>query len=163
MKKHIYLLILSVFLFVSSVQAMPPSPPAIPFNTAAPGTMGLTTPFAAHNLKCTKTISSTPVTLTLPEISNGIIWVTTGASVIVLPTAGATFDGATVKFKSIVAVAYSIDNTAQVSVLYGTDLASGFKVTSSGVVDEEISFTWDNTASKWRTSDINGVFIDGGA
>lgn len=130
---------------------------------ASPTEAGGTTPNVVHSRKPMKTVSTTPVTLTLPEIANGYVQITTGASVIVLPSADATYDGACVKFRSIAAVAFSVDNTAQITELNGTALDAGDKVTMSGVSGEEISFTWDNTASRWRTSEINGVAIDGGA
>jgi hypothetical protein len=130
---------------------------------ASPTESGGTTPNIVHDRKPVKIVSTTPVTLTLPEIANGLILVNTGASVIVLPSADATYDGASVKFRSIAAVSFSVDNTAQITEFNGTALDAGDKVTSSGVAREEITFTWDNTSSRWRTSDITGVFIDGGA
>ncbi len=112
----------------------------------------------------TKTVSTTPVTLTANEIADGLILVTTGASVINLPAGDATLDGAPVKFRSIAAVAFSVyPNGSQVIDLAGTDLTGGNKITSDGTAGVEYTLVWDNTASKWRTLSISGTVIDGGA
>ena len=112
----------------------------------------------------TKTISTTPVTLTANEIANATIFVTTGASVINLPAGSAALDGAKVTFRSIAAVVFSIDpNGTQIIDLAGTDLAGGNKITSDGTSGAAIKLIWDNTGTKWRTIDANRLFIDGGA
>jgi hypothetical protein len=112
----------------------------------------------------TKTVSSTPVTLAATEIANYEVWVTTGASVINLPAGTAALDGSKVTFRSIAAVTFSVDpNGSQVVDLAGTSLTGGNKITSPGGNGDMVELQWDNTASKWRTKNMAGVFVDGGA
>jgi hypothetical protein len=112
----------------------------------------------------TKTISTTPVTLTTEEICNADILVTTGASVINLPPKAATLDGCKTRYKAIAAVAFSVDpNSTDVIVLNGTDLTGGNKITSDGSIDVSFTLEYDATAQKFRTDGMSGVVTDGGA
>lgn len=112
----------------------------------------------------TKTVSTTPVTLTAEEICNADILVTTGASVINLPAKAATLDGCRSRFKSKVAVAYSIDpNGTDVIVLNGSALTGGNKITSDGAIDASVTLVYDATDQKFVTDGVSGVFSDGGA
>jgi hypothetical protein len=150
------------------------TPANITARLAAPGAIGVTTPAAGTFTTLTgtdgiinkpaKTVSSTPVTLTESEIRNGIVFITTGASVINLPDASETYDGACVTFRDFTGVAFSINpDDSDIIDLNGTAIDAGDKITSSGVAGEEVTLVYDSTGTKWRTIQMNGVFTDGGA
>lgn len=146
------------------------TPANITARLAAPGAIGGTTPAAGTFTTLTgrtrtKTISTTPVTLTEAELKNSIVYVTTGASVILLPTATATMDGAACVIEAIAAVAPSIDLTTGTDIisLGGTDLTAGNKLTFDGAAGTSILIKYDATASRWRVRVLSGVAIDGGA
>lgn len=112
----------------------------------------------------TKTISSSPVTLTEAECKNSTIYLTTGASVVNLPAGSATLDGAAFVAEAIAAVAPSIDpNGVEVLVVDGQVQAGGNKITFDGVAGTAVLFKYDATASRWRVSTLSGLVIDGGA
>jgi hypothetical protein len=129
----------------------------------APGETGATTPYKDHNRQNIKIISTTPVTLTAAEFCNGLILITTGASVINLPAGDANLDGGTCEFLLIAAVAASVDPNGVQQIWDGSDYTAGNKATFSGVSGESFKLTWSNTNSRFRMKDKTGIIIDGGA
>lgn len=113
----------------------------------------------------TKTVSSTPVNLTEAECKNSVVYATTGASVINLPTGSATLDGAALVVEAIAAVAVSIDLTTgtDIIVLDGTALTAGNKVIFDGAAGTSCLIKYDATASRWRVRTVAGTISDGGA
>jgi hypothetical protein len=136
---------------------------------ANPGPIGGTTPgtgaFTTLTFRSpTKTVSTTPVTLTSAEMPNMVVFVTTGASVINLPVGAATLDGAKTRFVDIASVTFSVKpNGSDVMSLVGTSLTGGNKLTSGGNAGTAFEIWWDNAGAKWRVGNVSGAVIDGGA
>jgi len=134
-------------------------PPAIGGTTPAAGTF---TSIAGRSQ--TKTISSTPVTLTEAEMKNNRIFVTTGGAAIVLPPKAATLDGCGVYIEAIATVTPVIDpDSSDIIILDGTALTAGYKVAFDGVAGTAVLITYDATATRWRVRTVSGITSDGGA
>lgn len=105
---------------------------------------------------------STNANLTDAEVMNTLILVT-GAAELELPAASAALVGARFTVMTVGAVAVSIDpNGSQVLTLSGTALTGGNKVTNSSTSGDFIEIICD-TSTTWRTINMGGVWIDGGA
>ena len=145
---------------------------AIQSGTINGATIGATTPAAGAFTTLSSTGASVLITQFLTYAGNGsptaaqcknaFIFVT-AAGTITLPAVAAGVVGTKLVVYSTTAAAVSVDaNANDRIVLSGTALDDGDKITNDSTAGSFVELYCDTTAG-WRTLNIGGTWIDGGA